>query len=531
MISPQGRISLAYSIVVVGLCAAELAFGPAGCPGPDPQSDGGRFKWLWGPQYEHPGLQTAPYHRYGRAHGSDVAARVRYWHQAMLDANALDHTPVAPGDNRVYGEQYGPCRTARAFAIVQIAVFDSLNAATGDRYESYTSLAPAHGHASPDSAVAHAAHDTLAALWPSQTAEFDALLAADLAELPDGPVKAAGAELGRAAAAAILALRAADGSDYPQPVVGVDYFTSDAPGKWRVDPVSMTPIAVDAYWGSVTPFVMRSAQDFAAPPPPALDSSEYAAAFDEVKRIGGDGITTPTERTAEQTIAGIFWAYDKTPGLGAPPRMHNQIAAHIAEQMESDGVELALLLAKVNVALADASIVAWDAKYKYAFWRPITGVREADPGTGPTGEGDGNPATAGDPTWTPLGAPASNLAGPNFTPPFPSYTSGHATFIGALFQTLRRFYGTDQIAFTFVSDEFNGMTQDNQGNVRPLIPRSFSSLSQAEEEGGQSRIYLGIHWAFDKTEGLKHGQDLADYDFENAFQEKERRKAVAAGGL
>jgi hypothetical protein len=123
----------------------------------------------------------------------------------------------------------------------------------------------------------------------------------------------------------------------------------------------------------------------------------------------------------------------------------------------------------------------------------------------------------GDLTFTPLGAPASNLTGPNFTPPFPAYPSGHAGFGGALFQTLRHFYGTDRIAFTFVSDEFNGVTRDNQGNVRPLRPRSFSSLSEAEEENGQSRIYLGIHWAFDKTEGIAQGQRVADYVFEHAF--------------
>ena len=102
---------------------------------------------------------------------------------------------------------------------------------------------------------------------------------------------------------------------------------------------------------------------------------------------------------------------------------------------------------------------AWESKYHYDFWRPITGIRESDPGTGPTGAGDGNPNTVGDPTFTPLGAPASNLQGPNFTPPFPACASGHATFGGALFQTLRRFYGTDHIGFTFVSDEFNGVTR------------------------------------------------------------------------
>ncbi len=148
---------------------------------------------------------------------------------------------------------------------------------------------------------------------------------------------------------------------------------------------------------------------------------------------------------------------------------------------------------------------------------PVTGIREAEEGTGPTGAGDGNPATVGDPTFSPLGAPASNLNGPNFTPPFPAYPSGHAGFGGALFQILRKFYSADSISFTFVSDEFNGVTLDNHGNVRPLIPRSFSSLSQAEEENDQSRIYLGIHWAFDKTDGIAQGRQVADYVFENAF--------------
>jgi len=92
--------------------------------------------------------------------------------------------------------------------------------------------------------------------------------------------------------------------------------------------------------------------------------------------------------------------------------------------------------------------------------RPITDIRESDPGSGPTGLGDGNPATTGDPSWSPLGAPASNLVAVNFTPPFPSYPSGHAGFGGALFQTLRRFYGTDEIAFRFMSDEFNGVTKE-----------------------------------------------------------------------
>jgi len=246
-------------------------------------------------------------------------------------------------------------------------------------------------------------------------------------------------------------------------------------------------------------------------------SARYAAAYDEVKNFGGDGITTPTQRTPEQTFIGTFWAYDGTPSLCAPPRLYNQITVHIANQTHLRPVEVARLLALINVAMADTAMGVWEAKYRYDFWRPITGIRESDPGAGPTGAGDGNPATTGDRTFTPLGAPASNLNGPNFTPPFPAYPSGHAGFGGAIFETLRRFYGTDDIGFTFVSDEFNGVTKDHDGNVRPYMPRSFSSLSQAEDENGQSRIYLGIHWHFDKTAGINQGRRIADYIFDHAF--------------
>ena len=147
---------------------------------------------------------------------------------------------------------------------------------------------------------------------------------------------------------------------------------------------------------------------------------------------------------------------------------------------------------------------------------PITGIRESD--ANDSQPGDGNSATAGDPTFTPLGAPASNLTGPNFTPPFPSYPSGHAGFGGALFQALRNFYGRDRIGFTFTSEEFNGVTLDRQGNIRPLMPRHFHSLSEAEEENGQSRIYLGIHWSFDKREGITQGRRVADLVSNSAFQ-------------
>ena len=140
-----------------------------------------------------------------------------------------------------------------------------------------------------DAAIAQAAHDTLVALFPSQTASFDAQLADDLSQIPDGRAKAKGIELGQPAAAAILALRADDGSQHAEPRVGIEFITGDEPGEWRQDPISRVPLALGAYWGEVKPFVLQSAEQFRVPPPPALKSPEYAAAFDEVKRLGGDG--------------------------------------------------------------------------------------------------------------------------------------------------------------------------------------------------------------------------------------------------
>jgi hypothetical protein len=460
----------------------------------------------------------------GRGRGRGALAHLRHWNEVALNATGLDHAPVAPGERRVFGEQYGPARASRAMAIVHIAIFDAVNAIVGG-YQDYTGLAPASPRTSLEAAIAQAAHDTLSALFPSQAPSFDDRLSDGLDQIGLGDPTAAGIDLGRRAAAAILALRADDGSKRAEPRVGVDFITGNEPGQWRQDPISRVPIALGAYWGAVKPFAMQSGDQMRVPPPPALDTAAYAAAFDEVKAVGGDGLVTPTIRTEDQTIAAIYWAYDGTPSLCAPPRLYNQITVHIGDRMRSSVVEMARLLALVNVAMADAAIAVWDSKYFYDFWRPITGIREADAGTGPTGAGDSNPATVGDPTFRPLGAPASNLHGPNFTPPFPSYPSGHAGFGGAVFQTLRNFYATDAIAFTFVSDELNGVTLDAGGSVRPLVPRRFSSLSQAEEENGQSRIYLGIHWAFDKTEGIAQGRRVANYVFTKAFRPVRRGRS------
>jgi hypothetical protein len=201
----------------------------------------------------------------------------------------------------------------------------------------------------------------------------------------------------------------------------------------------------------------------------------------------------------------IFWGYDGTIGLGTPPVRYNEIARAIAVQEHNTEVQNARLFALVNTAMADTAIAVWETKYGDDFWRPVTAIRDAN--------SNGNPQTVAEPTWTPLGAPNDNGGGTNFTPAFPAYPSGHAGFGGALFRILADFYGTDHVRFTIGSDEFNGHTVDQYGNVRPVVREHFTSFSQAMEQNGQSRIYLGIHWRFDKVQGIKLGMEIADFVF------------------
>src|SRR5215217_2226833 len=234
------------------------------------------------------------------------------WNVIAINASGLDHTPVAPGENRVFGEQLGPGRASRAMAIVHIAMFDALDAVVGG-FTSYTGTQASPGPMSIDVAIGQAARDTLAAMFPSQTPTFNTFLMADLARVRNGQEKANGIDLGHRTAAAILAMRFNDGSQIPEPRVGVDYFPSDQPGHWRQDPISLIPLALGAHWGECIAFVVTSPTQFRAPPPPDMTSAAYTVAYNEAKNLGGDGVNTPTQRTEEQTFIGTFWAYDGTP--------------------------------------------------------------------------------------------------------------------------------------------------------------------------------------------------------------------------
>ncbi|WP_406699902.1 chloroperoxidase [Singulisphaera sp. Ch08] len=424
------------------------------------------------------------------------------WNAVLLQACANDYDPavVSPPDQR------GPERTARAFAIVHVAIFDAVNSVDGS-FTPYLAAIKAAPGASIDAAVAQAGHDTLIALYPHQKALFDSALAQSLDGIPSWQSRR-GVEVGKASAANILAARANDGS-----MESMSYTPIRLPGYHRVDPLHPTQGYLNPMWGRVIPFTMTSSEQFLAPDfvgenPVSrfawLNSDEYTAAFLEVKAFGAKNSSV---RTADQTEIGIFWSYDGSPRLGTPPRLYNQIARVIANQMDNSEVENARLFALINLAMGDAGISCWYCKYEYQFWRPIIGIRNA--------ASTGNPATVADRNWEPLGAQADNGSGTNFTPSFPSYTSGHASFGSALFQVLRRYYGTDEIPFRFQSDEFNGVTQDDTGKVRPRRTRCYFNMTQAEKENHDSRIYLGVHWRFDQHWGLVEGQALGNFVIDN----------------
>ncbi|NOS82039.1 MAG: vanadium-dependent haloperoxidase, partial [Nitrospira sp.] len=247
--------------------------------------------------------------------------------------------------------------------------------------------------------------------------------------------------------------------------------------------------------------------------PPAQGGAEYDKA---VKQVRGKGIapelmgTVPTsysKRTVDETLIGLYWAYDGPRELGTPPRLYNQIVREVAVSKGNSVDDNARLFAFVNAAMGDAGILAWDQKYIHDFWRPVVGIREHDASMGPAAPTPTNNIDNDcDPAWLPLGAPASNSADRNFTPPFPAYPSGHATFGAAAFHIVRLFYGVpagnraaDTVySGTFVSDELNGVTRDNAGTVRPRHVRAFPrGLWQMIEENGFSRVFLGVHWSFD----------------------------------
>lgn len=428
------------------------------------------------------------------------------WNEVALEANRVSHT-------NGQGEQTGPPLSARALAIVHLAMYDAYAGVdTGAGLPPYITGLPAPGMgATVEAAVAGAAHSTLSALFPSQKPFFDAILAGA------GSKPSPGHSFGEVVAQAILNDRGND------PGAGGNYQPSPDRGKHRPDPDNAGQgFHAPIYGAQSSGFGITDRHELAPPP---FDNPEYLRALKEVR---GRGIapelmgTLPDDidrRTPEQTLTGIFWAYDGVSEVGTPPRLYNQIVRRIATKRSpgsattaNNVAENARLFAFLNVALADAAILCWDQKYIHNFWRPVVGIREHDSSMGPKPSQPSNQiAVEGDPFWLPLGGPNTNRIAKNFTPPFPAYPSGHATFGAAAFHITRLFYGqggkfsNNTLApdnlfanLAIVSDELNGISTDNKGTVRPRHLRNFpGGLWQMIEENGRSRVYLGVHWVFD----------------------------------
>jgi hypothetical protein len=413
------------------------------------------------------------------------------WPRLGMADSVIDWNEIAANASMTTGlsnadASLDPLHESRIFAILHVAIHDALNAIER-RHKPYAFDARAHRGASPDAAVAAAAHDVLVLLFrqipdpPFPAGSGDAAIgvietayASALAAIRDGPAKTAGISVGRASAATILARRAADGSDTT--FLDFNYVSGSQPGDFQFIPGFQFAVGPD--WGKVTPFVLKSSAQFPPQQPYRLTSKHYADDFNEVKSLGAVNSAT---RTPEQTEIALFWVESSVLGW-------NRIARTVSVQRGLDLWDNARLFGLLNLASADGYIADFQNKYAYRFWRPITAIRAAD--------SDGNPDTIADPAWESLRP----------TPAAPDYTSGHSVQGGAMSQVLARFFGTDEVSFSTTSTTLPGAI------------RSFSSFLQAAEENGNSRIYVGFHFRHAVNEGIKLGQKIGKVAFNHYLQ-------------
>jgi hypothetical protein len=407
------------------------------------------------------------------------------WNSVMSDVLLLDEHYQNPG------------MASRTMAMVNLAMYDAVNGISQSQPTFFSHATSPLMGASAEAAAAAAAHGVLSNIYPAQQSMLDSALTASLSGVSDVPARNAGQSYGSSVASSVVTQRAGDGFDRQ-----VQYDPIGGVGHWTEDPLNPNQEAWGPEWGRMRTFSLTNPSTHLPPPMPDLSSEEYAAAYNEVKELGALNSAT---RTQEQTDIGLFWAYDRK-GMGTPMRMYNGILRSIAINESNTMEENAELFAKASVAVADAGIVAWDAKFKYDLWRPVTAIRSASL--------DGNPDTEEDENWTPLGAPGGGVVN-DFTPPFPTYISGHATFGGAMFESIANFYGTDAMTFDVTSEEMPGMT------------RTYHSLYDAMAENGRSRVYLGIHWNYDDIQGQLTGAGIANAVFASTFVAVPEPAAVA----
>lgn len=401
---------------------------------------------------------------------------IQDWNAAVLTIvrqwTALSNDPY---NNRIVPSQ--PPLVARNLAMIHTAMFNAASAAD-QHYAPYKLAIVPESNIDPRVAAAAAGFEVAKSLYPApdEVAVWQATLDETLAQLPESELRTTSLSFGRLVGQAMLAERANDG------VKGTStYSPSSEVGHWqRTFPDYLPPLLTQ--WPGVKPFVLSSASEFRPASPPALGSIEYAEAVDEVMRMGG---FESGQRSAEQTEIAMFWSDGG--GTFTPAGHWNQIAADVTLARGTNIVDTSRAFALLNLAMADAGLAAWDAKYAYDLWRPIDAIRSADR--------DGNAATEANKDWIPLIK----------TPPFPTYTSGHSTFSGAASVVLAWLF--DKVEFNSTSDAHNGPEQ-RPLDVSQTVTRHFDSFQQAAEEAGLSRIYGGIHFRFDNLAGLELGRQI-----------------------
>ena len=359
-----------------------------------------------------------------------------------------------------------PLTMSRNVALVAVAMFDAVNA-TAPRFTPYRPHAPAPPGASADAAAAAAAHYVLVRCYPDQAKGLDSALQASLGAVSDAAARAAGARLGETIAAALWEERKTDGSDAPNA-----YRPPTAPGGYIP-----TSLPVGSGWGAVRPFVLQSGNQFRPAAPYALTGTQWAADYNEVRRLGAK---TGSDRSPEQTEVARFWEL-------TGPATYLPVARYLAAGRRLDALETARAYALAALAAADALVAVFDAKYTYGFWRPVTAIRNGDQ--------DNNPATERNPTWEPF----------INTPLHPEYPCAHCITQSAVAAVLGAVYG-DTLTFGLTSVTAPGVT------------RRYTRLSDYAAEVINARVYDGVHYRTSGDVGADMGRKIGAYIAERALR-------------
>lgn len=379
---------------------------------------------------------------------SAAAARA----DAVLDWNVIAvNTAVANKQN--------PFAQARYGAIVQLAVFEAVNSIT-HKYQPYLGTITAPSDASPDAAAIEAAYQVLSTYFPASQSALSVDWTNSMQAIPDGQGKTDGIAVGDAAAAAMIALRANDGSSPAQ------FYTPGppVPGAWQATPscpiVNGVAVGIAFQWQNITPFGIRSASDFLLDPPPALTSEEYTRAYNEVMTVGG---INSTQRPPYMANIALFYA------ATSPTQVFNQVVEQIAVAQGRSLSENARALALVNMAISDSLVASFLNKYRYTFWRPETAIH-----------------ASGNTSWEPFIT----------TPCFPSYPSNHGSAANGAAEVLQRLYGEAGHSVTLTNPAV------------PTIVLQYTSFRQITDDIADARIYGGIHYRFDQRAGARLGHDV-----------------------